>query len=73
VTAQPTPTTGALDVPRVTSVQATVRAGRHGWRVGWLPGGGWFCGPDKLSPACVNPRGCEHITAVRDALGGTSC
>lgn len=46
---------------RVTSFRATVKAGRVGWVVAWLPSEGWFC-------ECGQRR-CEHIRATRDAVG----
>lgn len=58
------PATGGLDLPRVTTVQATVKAGRHGFRVAWLPSEGWFC-------SCTERRGgCDHVTAVLAAITG---
>jgi hypothetical protein len=52
VTRPAAPTTGGLDLPRVTTVQATVKAGRHAWRV---------------ARACPDQRRCEHITVVQAA------
>jgi hypothetical protein len=57
--------TGGLDLPRVTTVQATMKAGRHAWRVAWLPFEGWWCTPEPLTRACPDQRRCEHITAVQ--------
>lgn len=68
-TTQPAP---SPEQPRVTSVKATVKAGRHGWRVAWLPSEGWWCSPEPLTKPCPNPRDCVHITAVRAVVEASS-